>query len=55
MGIAIVSGSGGLIGSESVRLFASQGFEVIGLEFGIEDVLRDTYEYNVEQRSATAL
>jgi CDP-paratose 2-epimerase len=32
MGIAIVTGSGGLIGSESVRFFAEQGFEVIGLE-----------------------
>ncbi len=32
MGIAVVSGSGGLIGSEAVRFFAEQGFEVIGLE-----------------------
>src|SRR5258708_7111058 len=32
MGIAIVTGSGGLIGSESVRFFAEQGFDVIGLE-----------------------
>ena len=32
MGIAIVTGSGGLIGSESVRFFAAQGLEVIGLE-----------------------
>jgi CDP-paratose 2-epimerase len=32
MGIAIVSGSGGLIGSESVRHFAAQGFDVIGIE-----------------------
>ncbi len=30
--VAIVTGSGGLIGSESVRFFAEQGFEVIGLE-----------------------
>jgi CDP-paratose 2-epimerase len=32
MGVAIVTGSGGLIGSESVRFFAEQGFDVIGLE-----------------------
>jgi CDP-paratose 2-epimerase len=32
MSIAIVTGSGGLIGSESVRFFAEQGFDVIGLE-----------------------
>jgi CDP-paratose 2-epimerase len=32
MAIVIVTGSGGLIGSESVRFFAGQGFEVIGLE-----------------------
>jgi CDP-paratose 2-epimerase len=32
MGIAIVTGSGGLIGSESVRFFAEQGLAVIGLE-----------------------
>jgi CDP-paratose 2-epimerase len=32
MGIAIVTGSGGLIGSESVRFFAAEGFDVIGLE-----------------------
>ncbi|MEA2426169.1 MAG: CDP-paratose 2-epimerase, partial [Thermoleophilaceae bacterium] len=30
--VAIVTGSGGLIGSESVRHFASQGYDVIGLE-----------------------
>jgi len=29
---AIVTGSGGLIGSESVRYFVEQGFDVIGLE-----------------------
>jgi len=32
MGIAIVTGSGGLIGSEAVRFFAEQGLDVIGLE-----------------------
>jgi CDP-paratose 2-epimerase len=32
MPIAIVTGSGGLIGSESVRHFVGQGFDVIGLE-----------------------
>ena len=32
MPIAIVTGSGGLIGSESARYFARQGFDVIGLD-----------------------
>ena len=32
MATAIVTGSGGLIGSESVRHFVHQGFDVIGLE-----------------------
>ncbi|MGA2319418.1 MAG: NAD-dependent epimerase/dehydratase family protein [Solirubrobacteraceae bacterium] len=32
MGVAIVTGSGGLIGSESVRFFAAEGLEVIGVE-----------------------
>jgi CDP-paratose 2-epimerase len=32
MGIAIVTGSGGLIGSEAVRFFAEQGLQVIGVE-----------------------
>ena len=32
MPVAIVTGSGGLIGSESVRHFIEAGYEVIGLE-----------------------
>jgi CDP-paratose 2-epimerase len=32
MPVAIVTGSGGLVGSECVRYFSEQGFEVIGLE-----------------------
>src|SRR3954454_10797282 len=32
MPIAIVTGSGGLIGSESARYFAQQGFDVVGLD-----------------------
>ncbi len=32
MAIAIITGSGGLIGSEAVRFFADQGLEVIGVE-----------------------
>jgi CDP-paratose 2-epimerase len=32
MPIAVVSGSGGLIGSEAVRYFAEEGFDVIGIE-----------------------
>jgi CDP-paratose 2-epimerase len=30
--VAIVTGSGGLIGSEAVRYFAQQGFEVVGID-----------------------
>jgi CDP-paratose 2-epimerase len=30
--VAIVTGSGGLIGSESVRYFVEQGFEVVGID-----------------------
>lgn len=30
--VAIVSGSGGLIGSESVRYFAQEGFDVVGID-----------------------
>jgi CDP-paratose 2-epimerase len=32
MAIALITGSGGLIGSEAVRYFASDGFDVIGLD-----------------------
>jgi CDP-paratose 2-epimerase len=32
MAFAIVTGSGGLIGSESVRYFAEQGFDVLGVD-----------------------
>src|SRR3954447_22711981 len=32
MSTVIVTGSGGLIGSESVRHFVEQGFDVIGIE-----------------------
>jgi len=32
MAVAIVTGSGGLIGSESVRHFAGLGFDVVGVE-----------------------
>jgi CDP-paratose 2-epimerase len=32
MAVAVVTGSGGLIGSESVRFFSAEGFDVIGIE-----------------------
>jgi CDP-paratose 2-epimerase len=51
MSTAIVTGSGGLIGSEAVRFFAAQGFAVIGLEndmrarfFGAESSTRPVSE-----------
>ena len=51
MGIAIVTGSGGLIGSETVRHFSAEGFDVIGLDndmraqfFGADASTRHTSE-----------
>ncbi|MCP3955991.1 MAG: NAD-dependent epimerase/dehydratase family protein, partial [Desulfobacterales bacterium] len=32
MSIAIVTGSGGLIGSETCRFFAEKGFDVVGID-----------------------
>jgi CDP-paratose 2-epimerase len=56
MGIAIITGSGGLIGSESVRFFAEQGLDVIGLEndmrarfFGAEASTAATSERLVDE------
>jgi CDP-paratose 2-epimerase len=56
MQVAIVTGSGGLIGSESARFFAEQGFHVIGLEndmraqfFGPEASTRRVSERLVEE------
>jgi CDP-paratose 2-epimerase len=39
MPVALISGSGGLIGSEAVRYFVEQGFDVVG----IENDMRSTY------------
>jgi CDP-paratose 2-epimerase len=56
MAVAIITGSGGLIGSESVRFFAEQGFDVIGIEndmraqfFGQEASTTPTSEQLVEE------
>jgi CDP-paratose 2-epimerase len=56
MPIAIVTGSGGLIGSESVAYFVEQGFEVIGLDndmrayfFGDEASTKETSARLAEQ------
>ncbi len=56
MAVAIVTGSGGLIGSESVRFLAEQGFDVIGVEndmravfFGPEASTTPTSELLVEE------
>ncbi len=32
MSVVIVSGSGGLVGAETVRLFAAQGLDVVGID-----------------------
>lgn len=32
MSIALITGSAGLIGSEAVKFFAEQGFEVVGID-----------------------
>jgi CDP-paratose 2-epimerase len=56
MAIALITGSGGLIGSEAVRYFASTGFDVIGLDndmrarfFGPEASTRHTSDELREQ------
>jgi CDP-paratose 2-epimerase len=56
MAIAIVTGSGGLIGSESVRFFAEQGLDVIGVEndmrarfFGADASTTATSEHLLEE------
>jgi CDP-paratose 2-epimerase len=56
MAVAIVTGSGGLIGSESVRFFAEQGFDVIGVEndmravfFGAEASTTPTSEQLIQE------
>jgi CDP-paratose 2-epimerase len=56
MATAIITGSGGLIGSESARFFAEQGLDVIGLEndlrahfFGSEASTRPTSERLVKE------
>ena len=56
MATAIVTGSGGLIGSESVQYFVQQGFDVIGLEndmrsqfFGIDASTRPISERLVDR------
>jgi CDP-paratose 2-epimerase len=56
MPVAIVTGSGGLVGSEAVRRFAQDGYEVIGLEtdmrasfFGAEASTRETSELLVKE------
>ncbi|WP_372791221.1 NAD-dependent epimerase/dehydratase family protein [Paraconexibacter sp.] len=50
MAIAVITGSGGLIGSESVRYFTEQGFDVVGLDndmrsyfFGAEASTKPTH------------
>jgi CDP-paratose 2-epimerase len=32
MSLIVITGSGGLIGSESVRFFHSKGFDVVGVD-----------------------
>jgi CDP-paratose 2-epimerase len=56
MGVALITGSGGLIGSESVRFFAERGFDVIGVEndmrshfFGAEASTTPTSERLAEE------
>jgi CDP-paratose 2-epimerase len=56
MALAVVTGSGGLIGSESARYFAQQGFDVIGIEndmravfFGSEASTADSSQQLVDE------
>jgi CDP-paratose 2-epimerase len=59
MPVAIVSGSGGLIGSESVEHLVEEGFDVIGREndmggFGIGAVRQEIYDVTLEGGTAEA-
>lgn len=38
MSVAVISGSAGLVGSEAVRYFASQGFDVVGIDNDMRSV-----------------
>ena len=50
MPVAIVTGSGGLIGSESVRHFVERGYEVIGME---NDMRREFFGDSASTRDVT--
>ena len=58
MGTAIVTGSGGLIGSESVQWWISDlrafqnDYSDWKLEYDVGATLRESYEQNVEQWTA---
>lgn len=52
MAIAIVTGSGGLVGSESVRYFSEQGFDVIGVE---NDMRAEFFGADASTQSVTDL
>ena len=61
MPVAIVSGSGGLIGAETVRFLAGQGFTVVGIDndmrryfFGAEASTAWTVASSSKQRFADA-
>jgi len=47
MDIAVITGSAGLIGSESVRFFAARGFEIVGVD-------NDMRKYFFEDEASTA-
>jgi CDP-paratose 2-epimerase len=40
MSVILVTGSAGLIGAESVRFFAAEGFDIVGIDNEVEPVLR---------------
>jgi CDP-paratose 2-epimerase len=57
MPIAIITGSGGLIGSESARYFTQQGFDVVGIDNDMRAVFfgRDASTRGVSKRLADEL
>ena len=63
MAVAVVTGSGGLVGAETVRLFGARGLDVVGVDndmrsrfFGVEASTRWQIEaLRCEQRGYTHL
>ena len=42
MSIALITGSSGLVGSESARFFSSKGMEIVGIDNNFRQILKNT-------------